>query len=67
MVTHLGPSAERRTSDRPDRHAERSKAIAGASLMLHINQYTAKGFRIKCVTSDGEPAIKAAKHDLESI
>jgi hypothetical protein len=67
MVTHLGPGAERRTSDRPDRHAERSKARAGASLMLHINQYTAKGFRIKRVTSDGEPAIKAAKHDLESI
>jgi Reverse transcriptase (RNA-dependent DNA polymerase) len=67
MVTHLGPGAERRTSDRPDRHAERSKARAGASLLLHISQYTAKGFRIKRVTSDGEPAIKAATHDLESI
>jgi hypothetical protein len=67
MVTHLGPGAERHSQYRSDRHAERSKAKAGASLMLHINQYTAKGFRIKRVTSDGEPAIKAAKHDLEAI
>jgi hypothetical protein len=67
MVTHLGPGAERLSQDRSDRHAEKSKAKAGASLMLHINQYTAKGFRIKRVTSDGEPAIKAAKHDLEAI
>jgi Reverse transcriptase (RNA-dependent DNA polymerase) len=35
--------------------------------MLHINQYISKGFRIKRVTSDGEPAIKAAKPDLEAI
>jgi hypothetical protein len=67
MVTHLGPGAERRISDRPESHAERSKARAGASLMLHINQYTVKGFRIKRVTIDGEPTIKAAKHDIESI
>jgi hypothetical protein len=67
MVTHLGPGAERRISDRPESHAQRSKARAGASLMLHINQYTVKGFRIKRVTFDGEPTIKAAKHDIESI
>jgi hypothetical protein len=53
MVTHLGPGAH----DRPDRHAERSKAKAGTSLMLHISHYIAKGFRIKRVTSDGEPPM----------
>ena len=67
MVTHLGPGAERKTLESSDRHGERSKSKAGASLLLHINQYTAKGFRIKRVTSDGEPAIKAAKNDLETL
>jgi Reverse transcriptase (RNA-dependent DNA polymerase) len=67
MVTHLGPGAERQSRDRTDRHAERSKAKAGSSLLLHISQYTAKGFRIKRITSDGEPAIKAIKSELENI
>jgi hypothetical protein len=35
--------------------------------MLHISHYIAKGFRIKRVTSDGEPSIKAAKHEFEAI
>ena len=35
--------------------------------MLHISHYIAKGFRIKRVTSDGEPSIKAAIHELEAI
>ena len=34
---------------------------------MYINQYNAKGFRIKGVTSDGEPAIKATKLDLDAL
>jgi hypothetical protein len=67
MVSHLGPGAERQTREPSDRNAEKSKSKAGTSLLLHISQYTAKGFRIKRVTSDGEPAIKAIKNDLENI
>ena len=63
MVTHLGPGIDRSTSDR---HGERSKSKAAQSLSLHISQYEAKGFRIKRVTSDGEPSIRAAKQELES-
>ena len=64
MVSHLGPG---NGTGRPDRLDERSKAQAGKSLILHINQYNAKGFRIKRVTSDGEPAINATKQDLEAL
>jgi hypothetical protein len=63
MVTHRGPGIDRSTSDR---HGERSKSKAAQSLSLHIRQYEAKGFRIKRVTSDGEPSIRAAKQELES-
>jgi hypothetical protein len=63
MVTHLGPGFDRTVTDR---QGQKSKSKAAESLFIHIRQYEAKGFRIKTVTSDGEPAIRAAKQDLES-
>jgi hypothetical protein len=56
MVIHLGPGIDRSSTDR---QGEKSKS-------KHIRQYQAKGIRIKRVTSDGEPSIRAAKQDLES-
>ena len=63
MVTHLGPGIDRTVTDR---QGQKSKSKVAESLFIHIRQYEAKGFRIKTVTSDGEPAIRAAKQDLES-
>ena len=69
MVTHLSLGNERQTpaQDRSDRHAAKSKSKAGQSLLTHIELYTSKGFRVKRVTSDGEPSIKAARSDLPAI
>ena len=46
-----------------------AKRLAGPLRVAtdNINQYDAKVFRIKRVTSDGEPAIKATKLDLEAL
>jgi Zinc knuckle len=47
MVPHLGPGAERQPREHCDRNAEKAKSKAGTSLLLHISQYTAKGFRMR--------------------
>ena len=39
----------------------------GQSLLMHIQQYMIKGFRIKRVISDGEASIKAVRPEVESL
>lgn len=34
---------------------------------MHINQYAAKGFSIKRVTSDGEASVRAVRSDVEAL
>ena len=34
---------------------------------MHIQQYAAKGFAIKRVTSDGEASVRAVKSDVEAL
>ena len=60
ITTHLGPY-------HATTHSERCKSRAGTALIDHINKYQAHGFTIKCVTTDGEPAIRAAKTDIEQM
>ena len=62
MVTHLGPGIERSIGS----HNEKSRSLAGKALLLHIQQYLSKGFRITTVTSDGEGAVKTVRRDVES-
>jgi hypothetical protein len=71
MVTHLGPGNDRNSigerKSHGDRQTEGFKAKAGLSLLDHISKYTAKGFRIRRVTSDGEAAVKSAHSDVEAL
>jgi hypothetical protein len=71
MVTHLGPGNNRNSigerKSHGDRQTEGSKAKAGLSLLDHISKYTAKGFRIRRVTSDGEAAVKSVRSDVEAL
>jgi hypothetical protein len=71
MVTHLGPGNDRNSigerKSHGDRQTEGSKAKAGLSLLDHISKYTAKGFRIRRVTSDGEGAVKSVSSDVEAL
>ena len=46
---------------------EGAKSKAGRSLLMHIQQYAAKGFSIKRVTSDGEASVRAVKSDVEAL
>ena len=62
MVTHLGPGIDRITPDAP---SAKSKAKAGEALEEHITSYRARGFIIRTVTSDGEPAVKAMFNQLQ--
>ena len=62
MVTHLGPGIYRITPDAP---SAKSKAKAGEALEEHITSYRARGFIIRTVTSDGEPAVKAMFNQLK--
>lgn len=39
----------------------------GQSLLMHIQQYMIKGFRIKRVISDGEASIKAVRLEVEAL
>ena len=64
MVTHLGPGTDKSTTG--SRHSDGSRAKAGKALLLHIQQYLAKGFRMSAVTSDGEGAIKTVRNEVES-
>ena len=57
MVTHLGPGTEKVVATSQTIEGSRSKA--GQALILHIQQYLAKGFQINLITSDGEGAVKA--------
>jgi hypothetical protein len=63
MVSHLGPGTDRITPDAP---SAKSKAKAGEALEEHIHSYTARGFIIRTVTSDGEPAVKAMFNELKA-
>ena len=70
MVTHLGSGSESTTdklSVTTDRHAVRAKSYAGQAVILHIQEYMLKGFRIKRVTSDGEGSIKAFRPEIEQL
>ena len=70
MVTHLGPGSESRTNSvnvNNDSQVVKAKSNAGQSLLMHIQQYMIKGFRIKRVTSDGEASIKAVRPEVESL
>ena len=70
MVTHLGPGSESRTNRinvNNDRQVIKAKSHAGQSLLMHIQQYMIKGFRINRVTSDGEASIKAVRSEAESL
>jgi hypothetical protein len=69
MVNHLGPGIDRKKdSNSPSaRTSDGARSKAGRSLLAHINQYVAKGFAIKRVTSDGEPSIKAVRSEIESL
>lgn len=62
MLTHLGPGNDidpmGNRKSQGDRQTKDSKAIAGSSLLDHINKYTA---------SDGEGAIKSVRSDVESL
>ena len=66
MVTHLGSGIDRGKDPRVS-HAEGAKSKAGRSLLMHIQQYAAKGFVIKHVTSDGEASVSAVKSDVEAL
>ena len=70
MVTHLGSGSES-TADRhnvtTDRHAVRAKSYAGHAVILHIQEYMLKGFKIKRVTSDGEGSIKSFRPEIEAL
>ena len=64
MVTHLGPGQEKTTGFTT---SEGSRSKAGKALLLHLNQYKAKGFHIRTVTSDGEGAVKSARTLVEDF
>ena len=64
MVTHLGSGQEQKTGSKT---SEGSRSKAGKALLLHINQYKAKGFYIRTVTSDGEGAIKSVRTSVEEF
>ena len=64
MVTHLGSGHEEGTGFKP---SEGPRSKAGKALILHINQYNAKGFHIRTVTSDGEGAVKSARTSVEEL
>ena len=72
IVTHLGPGSNTDTSSdtaqqkRGDKVTSGSKAKSGQSLLAHLELYASKGFTINRVTSDGEPAIKALRDDIEA-
>ena len=66
MVTHLGPgTVPHTTNNNTDKATSGSKAKAGQSLLAHLDTYASKGFKINRVTTDGEPAIRAIKTQLE--
>jgi hypothetical protein len=71
MVTHLGPGNDRNSigerKSHGDRQTEGSKAKAESSLLDHVSKYTAKEFRIRRVTSDGEAAVKSVRSDVEAL
>lgn len=73
MVTHLGPGSNHdppaglKAGIKPDKQTTGSKAKAGQSLLAHIGMYMSKGFVINRVTTDGEPAIKAVKAEVEAL
>ena len=59
MITHLGPIG---TSSQPLSNKTRDQV--GLSLLDHCDRYTTQGFQVTRVTSDGEPSIKAVRHQL---
>ena len=65
MVTHLGPGTEKVVTT--SRTTEGSRSKAGQALILHIQQYLAKGFQINLITSDGEGAVKTVRRDIENL
>ena len=65
MVTHLGPGHEKPTSG--TKATEGSRAKAGKALLHHLSQYTAKGFHVKTVTSDGEGSVKSVRSNIEEL
>ena len=60
MTSHLGVH-------HASSNGEKAKSRSGHCLLEHIDAYEAHGFSIKRVTSDGEPAIKAVKLDVERL
>ena len=64
MITHLGPGSNH-NNNCSDKTTAGSKAKAGQSLLDHLAVYASKGFKINRVTSDGEPAIRAMKEQIE--
>jgi hypothetical protein len=58
MTTHLGPLHASTDS-------AKSKSKTSQALLQHIATHKAHGFTIKRVTSDGEPAVKAVRAQLE--
>ena len=67
MVTHLGPGSESKVNIvnvNNNRQVTKAKSLAGQSLLMHIQQYMIKGFRIKRVVSDGEASIKAVRTEV---
>ena len=58
ITTHLGPHHASNSA--------KSKAKSGHCLLEHLRIYNSHGFNIKRVTSDGEPAIKAVKSNVEN-
>lgn len=70
MVTHLGPGSESKVNIvnvNNNRQVTKAKSLAGQSLLMHIQQYMIKGFRIKRVVSDGEASIKAVRTEVEAL
>ena len=65
MVTHLGPGQDKTTSGTKATEGSRSKA--GKALLHHLSQYTAKGFHVKTVTSDGEGSVKSVRSIVEEL
>ena len=72
LISHIVPWSAgallNKMNERVMPSVQTAKRLAGPLRVAtdNINQYNAKVFRIKRVTSDGEPAIKATM-DLEAI
>ena len=45
----------------------KATSLAGQSLLMHIQQYMIKDFRIKRVVSDGEASMKAVRTEVEAL